>query len=334
MNQNIIYKIFSLIWRNTFLKWHRLMKHKRIERYWQEHKKCLGKENLDKTFYIIRRRDQYCGIFSHIMTALAQIDKEIKHGRIPVIDMQNNFNIYLNPEQIGRENAWEFYFEQPFNIGLEDIKKSKHIIIGAGDIPPMFPYLDMDFLEEKTGEINYWRKLMHTYVRLNEDTKKSVQEVQDSLFKKDERILGVLGRGTDYTAQKPLNHPVQPDPRELLDKAMEIFEKKKCDKIFLATEDKQIYDLFKERLGNKLIIYHSHFLEYRGGAVGKEDYLNNKNRKEAGLNYLTEIYLLSKCQCLCAGRTSGTVGALLFTEGYEYVYLFDLGIYGEDDNDK
>lgn len=334
MNQNIIYKRLSYIWRNTFLKWYRSMKNKRIERYWHEHKKCLGKENLDKTFYIIRRRDKYPGIFSYVITTLAHIDKEIKMGRIPIIDMQNNFNIYLNPEQVGKENAWEFYFEQPYNIGLDDIKKSRNVIIGSGDIPQLFPYLDVKFLQGKTGEIEYWRKLSHKYIRLNRTTEERLKKIRKELFGEKERILGVLGRGTDYTAKRPANHPVQPNPEELLEKAKDIFEKEKCTKIFLATEDKNIYNLFKSAVGDILITYHGEFLDYKGGLIGKEGYINNKDRKESGFNYLAEIYLLSKCQCLCAGRTSGTVGALLFTEGYDYMYLFDLGIYGRDDNDK
>ena len=46
-----------------------------------------------------------------------------------------------------------------------------------------------------------------------------------------------------------------------------------------------------------------------------------------GLNYLITILILAKCNCIVAGRTSGTVGAALLTDGWEYSYFFDLGYY-------
>ena len=80
---------------------------------WEERNKHFGWKNRNKTFYVIRTRDAYCGIFSIYMTTLARIDEALKNGFIPVVDMQNSFNIYLNKKKIGKENAWEYYFEQP-----------------------------------------------------------------------------------------------------------------------------------------------------------------------------------------------------------------------------
>ena len=66
---------------------------------------------------------------------------------------------------------------------------------------------------------------------------------------------------------------------------------------------------------------------YQGGSTGKEEYEQKNGGYQAGMEYLVTTMLLARCQCLCAGCVSATVGALLLTEGYEYVYLFDLGIY-------
>lgn len=322
-----LYKIASYVWRNTILKWYRDHKKNQDEKYWMEHTTRRGKENPDKIFYVIRRRDMYCGLFSHFMTVLAHIDRELKAGHIPVVDMQNSFNIYLTEEQIGKVNAWEYYFQQPCGYSLEDIQKSSQVIIGSGAVPKMFPYLEINFLNGSSGELAYWRALAKKYIRLSSTAKAAVEEAQRQLFGSGERILGVKGRGTDYSAAKPKGHPIQPTPGQMLEKAEEIFERQHCTKVFLATEDAEFYHLFRERFGDKLIVNKSEYHSYQGGSIGKEIYWDTNEKMESGMEYLVTTYLLSKCQCLCAGCVSGTVAALILTEGYEYTWLFDLGIY-------
>lgn len=322
-----LYAMLSFLWRNTVLRCYRNHKKKKEENYWTEHTVCYGREHPDKTFYVIRRRDLYCGIFSHFLTVLAHIDREVQNGRIPVVDMQNSFNIYLEEEQIGKVNAWEYYFEQPCGYSLEDIQKSRRVVIGAGAVPKMFPYLEIDFLNGKSGELSYWRELTRKYIRLRKEAQNAVEEAKRRLFAPGDRVLGVKGRGTDYASEKPKGHPVQPTPAQMLAKAEEIFVEQRCTKVFLATEDEAFYRLFAERFGERLLVNKSEYLAYQGGNVGKATYLHAEGKRESGMEYLVTTYLLAGCQCLCAGCVSGTVAALLLTKGYEECYLFDLGIY-------
>lgn len=328
MKNQFLYRGLSYVWRNTVLKWYRSYKENKIEKYWRERRKKFGRENPDKIFYVIRRRDCYCGLFSLFITNLQRIDDALKAGYIPVIDMQNDFNIYLAEDKIGKENAWEYYFKQPMDYSLSDIEKSRNVIIGSGAVPRMFPYLDVDFLYGRTGELEYWREKVRKYIRLNDDALRKVQSEYDRLFAKGDKVLGAICRGTDYANGKPKNHPVQPTPMQAVEKAEEIFNKTQCTKVFLATEDDRFYRVFKEKFKDKLITNKTSYLRYQGGSIGKEAYEKEKDRrKEDGMEYLVTIMLLAKCDCLCAGCVSGTVAALLLTEGYEYTYLFDLGIY-------
>lgn len=327
MKKNNIYRGLSYIWRNTVLKWYRGYQRSRKENYWKEHVRKFGRENADKTFYVIRRRDWYCGLFSLFLTNLQRMDDAVKAGYIPIVDMQNNFNIYLPEDKIGKENAWEYYFNQPFGYSLDDIRKSKRVIIGSGAVPPMFPYLDIDFLYGRTGELEYWRGLTKKYTKLSDVAEKKVEETYKKLFTKEDRVLGVKCRGTDYAKGKPKNHPIQPTPEQAVAKAEEIFREQHCTKVFLATEDAAFYQIFSNRFGDKLIVNKTEYAEYHGGSTGKEEYEREDGGYHAGMEYLITTMLLAKCHCLCAGCVSATVGALLLTEGYEYTYLFDLGIY-------
>jgi len=316
------------MWRNTALKWYRGYKENRRERYWTEHRKRVGGgRNPDKTFYVIRRRDWYCGLFSLFLTNLQRIDDAIKNGYVPVVDMQNDFNIYLTEDKIGKENAWEYFFKQPCGYSLEDIKHSRNIIIGSGAVPEMFPYLNIDFLYGRTGELEHWKKLVRQYMKLSDVAKQNVEEEYARLFSKGDKILGVKCRGTDYVNGKPKNHPVQPTPEQAVAKAEEIFERQHCTKVFLATEDAEFYRLFSEKFGSNLIANKIVYAEYHGGSTGREEY-ERGGAYANGMEYLITTMLLTKCDCLCAGCVSGTVAALLLKEGeYEYTYLFDLGLY-------
>jgi hypothetical protein len=319
--------VLSYLWRHTILKWYRGHKEKQKEKYWAEHRTKPGHENPDKTFYVIRRRDWYCGLFSLFLTNLQRVDDALKAGYIPVVDLQNDFNIYLPEEKLGKENAWEYYFKQPCGYSLQDIKKSRNVIIGSGAVPDMFPYLDVDFLYGRTGELEYWRELVNQYMKLSDEAAAQVQREYDRLFEKSDKVLGVLCRGTDYVQGKPKNHPIQPTPIQAVEKAKEIFQERNCTKVFLATEDGKIYEVFAECFGDKLITNKSGYIEYKGDSIGKETYEKEGGSLESGMEYLTTVMLLAKCDCLCAGCVSATVAALLLTEGYEYTYLFDLGIY-------
>ena len=99
---------------------------------WRERRVSYGKENPDKTFYVIRRASCKVGLFSHVMTNMGLVKYALDRGYIPVIDMQNTKNTYLEPDQVGKVNAWEFYFEQPCGYSLRDIKKSKNVILSNG----------------------------------------------------------------------------------------------------------------------------------------------------------------------------------------------------------
>lgn len=322
-----IYKVSSLIWRKTVLKWYRDLKMSPEDRYWKEKVKHYGKRHKGIIFYVIRRRDPYCGLFSLYITTLVRIDEAIKKGYIPVVDMQSNFNLYLEEEKIGKENSWEYYFEQPMGYSLDEIQGSKKVVIGDGAVPEMFPYLDVEFLLGKKGNIGYWKELAQKYIRVKEEIKQYVNEMYLKMFSPEDRVLGIRCRGTDYIKEKPKNHPIQPEISDVLREAKRILSEYNCTKIFLMTEDRLYYQACKDTFGEIVKVYKEDFVNYSAGNIGEAMYEQIDSKYNMGMNYLMETMLLGKCNCLCAGCVSSTVGVLLMAENFEYIYLFDLGKY-------
>lgn len=326
IHDSFIYKVVSFIWRKTYIQYKEFLREKKYRKYWEEHRVSLGNQNEDLNFFIIRRREPYIGLFSFYITSVFQVNKALEMGYIPIIDLQNNENIYLNQNQIGRVNAWEYYFKQPCGYNLNDIKHSKNIILGSGYVKEMFHYNDINYLLDKNGEIRKWKEIARKYFCLSEAATHKIECIYNSFL--GERVLGVLCRGTDYTSSQPSGHHRQPSLDELFIKVDEVIIVHQCTKIFLGTEDILIYKKFKEKYGEKVYTNRKKFVEYHGEkSIGKVVINEVSDKYEEGMDYLVAIAVLSKCNCFIGGHTSGTVGVILMNKEFDYCYIFDLGLY-------
>lgn len=295
---------------------------------WREKKLSRGTQNREKTFYVVRRANANVGLFSLVLTSLGQMKYALDKGYIPVVDMSNYAAAYEGADRDG-SNIWEYFFEQPCGFDLNRICNSRHVILGNGIISPglNYPGGSTAYNEE---ELEYWQGVAKDCLIVNADIAAQARQMADSLFS-GKKILGVLARGTDYINAKPYNHPIQPTPEQLMEKIDTVMELSRCDKIYLATEDKGFYERFKEKYGDRLIAVEARRYE----TLGKENInvvrkAEEKDGYTMGKDYLITILLLSRCHCLVAGNTSGTIGALLLNKSYEYKYIFDLGVYGID----
>lgn len=293
---------------------------------WRERKVSYGNQNPEKTFFVIRRASCKVGLFSSVMTNMGLVDYAVKKGYIPVIDMQNTSNTYLEPDQVGKVNAWEFYFNQPMGYGLGDIAESKNVILSNGIITQNNDYPDIHVVDDEK-QLLRWRKVFQKYFSINDTLLKKFYTEKQNLFG-EYRILGVLARGTDYVNLKPKNHPIQPGANQVIEKAEEIMERFQCAYIFLATEDQTIFDVMKRRFGDKLLAVETERYTTSGNQnINDMSSDRKEDRYRKGKEYLLSVWLLSQCNCLVAGNVGGTHGALLMSSGYEYSYIFDLGLY-------
>ena len=81
---------------------------------WSEHYIKRG-DPTKPTYYIVRRRLETTGLFARYKIIGEHIRYALSKGWLPVVDMQNYANPYLPPEKLGKENSWEYFFEQPLS---------------------------------------------------------------------------------------------------------------------------------------------------------------------------------------------------------------------------
>lgn len=132
------------------------------------------------------------------------------------------------------------------------------------------------------------------------------------------RTLGLLIRGTDYISSGLSSSMSrrQATAEEMLPVVREWMESGSYDRVFLATEDKDILNQMRETLGSKVVAVsqerHS-VSEFEKGQVinelekqlySEEEY--NDRVIETTINYFYALHILSNCQAfLCSGQNNG-----------------------------
>ena len=103
----------------------------------------------------------------------------------------------------------------------------------------------------------------------------------------------------------------------------------KCNKIFLATEDKTIVQIFKQVFRDFCVTFDKVFLDYNPQEYVSVQRIDRPNDHFLqGKEYLTEMILLSTCNSFVATQCNGTFFAVLAADKFEHTYIFNLGKYG------
>lgn len=241
------------------------------------------------------------------------------------MDMESDKNIYSGKG----DNSWNLFFEQGQINGCvltrKRIRFSKNVIFGGNYRKYTCPSPDVMFRED---ELRIWNNIFCKYVHFSERLKQNIDYKYKSRIRDSDRILGILCRGTDYLKLKPSNHTIQPEPAEVLAKAQETVKKYECSKIWLATEDRLIAEMFEHEFGDMILTVTDRFADYNGNSDIGTCIVSQMDPVQNGLDYMTSIYALSKCDCLLAGMTNGSIiSAIMSQNKYDYYYYWNLGFY-------
>ena len=287
-----------------------------------------------QTYYIIRRLPETTGLLARYRMVMGHVRYAQSKNWIPVVDMQNYANPYLAPEKLGMENSWEYYFEQPFRVGLEEAYSGENVVLSDGDCIKPYPGHSIKFLEGRTYELEEWRALIKSgLIAIKPELMEEILEVRQRLLpSEEERPLGVILRGTDYHVRKIKGRPVPPP----IDFAKSVVNSKLKSwgykKFFLATEDKKIIASFQKTFGDRCIILDREYVDYNSV---KDKFVSNcridreNDNYLQGKDYITQIVLLSMCGALVGARCSGNTVAMLMSDTFKHTYFFNCGRYGQ-----
>lgn len=172
--------------------------------------------------------------------------------------------------------------------------------------------------------------------KLKEDFIKDMDEYKSAVFE-GKRTLGVLIRGTDYINMFKSGNRMMSTPAEMASLIDEWMAKYNYEKIFLATEDKDILNWMRDHYKEKLLAVSQErhsvndlqdeqlLADLDQQSVG--EYNINQILEENIVNYFYALYMLSQCHgFVCSGYCNGFDLVLHFNQGkFEHVHLFQKG---------
>lgn len=302
----------------------------------------FGNQDPDKTYMVMERSMIYEGIFSNVRRFLLGMDYADKKGFIPVIDQvyYPAFE-YQNYENIGYENPWEYFYEQPSGVGLEYVSSScKNVRYYNMDDTINFKYLGAPIIfgEDGIKYVSRWHELANKYLRLQPSIQKQVDSEREKLFPKGAKILGTKFRELMIVnLEKKCNRgpiPIQPDVEEQIRDIKKYVEEWKYDYIYLMCETVDILERMKKEFGDKVI-----FCDRERGNISsaksateiRYDVLHNQtvNRIKTNIEYIIETYLLAACDALIGGPNGAIEIACILKGKYEHMKLY---YHGYSDN--
>ena len=266
------------------------------------------------------------GFFSYYMDFLGCFITSITSQKIPIIDLASYPNVFneFNPNG---SNPWEYFFEQPFQLSLKEVNEKAQIKKNECDQEHnLIPNYKNIFYNQYS--ILFYHTVVTRYIPIKNEIMNEVYSIMKKLFKGSENVLGVLARGTDYVTLKSAGTPIPPTAEQMIEDVNKFDKENNYDYIFLATEDNEIKNKFKNEFEKKLkYIEFEKQVEYNYSQ--KEYFSSNKNAQglEFQKIYLFNVIILSKCIDIISARTHGAAVAFILSEGFRKNLVYDLGEY-------
>lgn len=286
-----------------------------------------AKMTTDKKFAVLKMGYTLIstgGLGWYILYTLCGIRFAVENNFIPVVDWRNCKIPQYDASKVGKENVWEYYFEQPFNVSIEEAYNSNDFFV-IDDVSELASVniLDLEkFIDFFDDDTMTWRRYFQQYIRIKAEVKKYFECCRNKQGVCDDDIIGVLARGTDYKELRPVGHLCPISMNEIFNKIDEFSEKMAERKIFLATEDKGILREFENKYSGKVCSVETRRYEKLGQGTLNVIY-KYEDGYDRDLKYLYSLYVISKCSIGIYSACGGGAIASLLREkpGISYNFL-------------
>ena len=273
------------------------------------------KLNNEKNIYHIIFDSPTSGFFACWLWGLYALYYADKFNLNPFIEWTSQ-NAYYEKDGIdGKNNAFEYYFEQVSNLKMEDVKSDK---------------LNINILNEKQStyliDTDYTR-INKKYMKLNENTKTKIYKDINELLK-GKKTLAVHVRGVEWGNIK--RHPIPLKLEEYIKEIDKAIEQENFEQIFLATDSDDTIEYLSNKYKDKIVYYEDVARATKGSktlALFDSTIERKNNHYLLGLEVLRDMITLSSCQGLIAGvsniSTAAIITKLTNEEEYKYKHIFE-----------
>lgn len=284
----------------------------------------VARMETDKKYMILRMGNfliSTAGFGWYVIYMLRGIRIAIENGFIPVIDWMSCKIPQYSADKIGKENVWEYFFEQPCHVSVNEAYKSGDffVIDNVREIVHPISFDIGKFIDFYDRDTIAWREYFQKYIRLRKEILKDFENQRQNV--RLNHSVGILARGTDYAELKPVGHSMPVSVEEICTYVDLLPDTKR---LFLATEDKEILKKFMNRYPGRIDIVAAKRYEHLGNNTLNVIYGKDENGYERDMKYLYSLYMISRCEVCIYSACGGGVLASLMREnsGTDYKFLY------------
>lgn len=299
----------------------------------------MGGEKGNGNIYFIKMEPSGSGFFAEHNRVLTLLYYADYYGMKPVVEYGEKYTYREKHLVNGTNNPFEYYFEQPCGIGPEDLKEYKGVLCARKENVALAAV-------ENPGRgggygipeeyLNMLAKVSRKYIRLNKVVGPIIESAIEGI-KQGKKTLGVHVRGTDFKRNYK-GHPICVETEEYLAETKKVFDEKKYERIFLATDDAYAVKLFAEEFGDKLAYYKDVTRSYDNETVMKSEVKRENHHYLLGLEVLRDMMTLAACEGMVAGLSQVSYSARIQKKSqcqeYEDLQILFKGINKHGENCK
>lgn len=283
--------------------------------------------------YFIDMEESHSGFFAEHNRLLSMLYFADYYHLIPVVRYHSGFCYAEDHPVNGTTNPFEYYYEQPGGISLDEMNTHACVIKSRKENSFITRPLNdgQDSYDKSERYLQEMGRITAKYIRLNQTVRERINaDIATLGVNPENRTLAVHVRGTDFK-QHFNGHPVIITVEEYLAEAVRLFREKNYDKVFLATDDSDAVAAFEKEFGENLLYYHDVTRSNGDDTVMHSTSTRENHHYLLGLEVLRDVYTMAACQGLVAGRSQVGYGARIqkYSTGVNYddLKIIDKGTY-------
>lgn len=257
-----------------------------------------GEDFSGKIIYKITVGDETKGFCSAIRDTIYYLMYADSLGMYPYIEYTPNMPYQENHMINCGSNSFSYFFDQPFPE-IEKVIGTASAIVQNESIHTEGVF-SLRGIEEPTNyyvnspeHIDACASIYGKYLKLKDGVRKQLELEAKELIGEG-KVLGVHYRGTDFKVGYN-GHPVAVPYQKHIEETKKRMQKETYDKVFLATEDGDVIDAFKNAFGEKIVLYSD---VVRGtGETNAYNMRSDRPDHKYRLAYevLRDVYTLARC---------------------------------------
>ncbi|NBJ92532.1 hypothetical protein [Parablautia muri] len=304
----------------------------------------FGTLNQDKIIYFITDvTSKRAGTFAIYLVILNDLSYAKAMNWIPIIDDTPGLLRRLAIKGKKGGNFINDIFDIQNDIPVSEVLKSQNVMFcnTARRINMMRVTNKMDesykirlknFFDVDEKELAYWREFAHNNLRFKKDIQEELDNAYGTVIQGKKDILAVAVRegkmSLDEKTRKRAGEQRQPSLNEIIRICKRCFKKWNCSYIYLSCEAPETISKFQEIFSKENVLFLDRYRfsmkelkKIKSFKSGDKFYNSTSNIDNYELDYIKEMYILSKSDYLISAINCGVEAAYIMSSGFKDQYI-------------